>query len=97
MNNAAEAAAQAGAEAAVADFARLFAEMQRVCHAVNTQIGSVAEHGDALSAITARLAALEANGAGQAPRVSGPGIQDRPRHPDLPDFAADDGQPFHFF
>jgi hypothetical protein len=35
MNNAAEAAAQAGAQAAVVDFARLLAEMQRVGHAVN--------------------------------------------------------------
>ena len=92
MNNAAEAAAQAGAQAAVVDFARLLAEMQRVGHAVTAQTASVNEHGDALGAITARLAALEANGAGQAPRGSGPGIQDRPRHPELPDFAADDGQ-----
>ena len=37
MNNATEAAAQAGAQAAVADFARLLAEMQRVGHAVNAQ------------------------------------------------------------
>jgi hypothetical protein len=92
MNNAAEAAAQAGAQAAVVDFARLFAEMQRVGNAVTAQTASVDEHRDALGAITARLAALEASGAGQAPRVSGPGIQDRPRHPDLPDFAGDDGQ-----
>jgi hypothetical protein len=93
MNNAADAAA-AGAQAAVADFARLLAEMQRVGQAVNAQTASVAEHGDALGALTARLAALEANGAGtQLPsRGSGPGIQARPHHPDLPDFDAADGQ-----
>ena len=54
MNNAADAAA-AGAQAAVVDLARLLAEMQRVGQAVNAQTASVAEHGDALGAITERF------------------------------------------
>ena len=56
MSHTAEAA---GAKAAVADFARLFAEMRSVGQAVTAQSASVAQHGDALGAITARLAALE--------------------------------------